>query len=102
MHIKSKENHIFGISVLLLHVSALHERHLQEAQRILIKLCVCYVISAELSKGREWILSVCSQSKEPSLINFIYTYCLLTHHKTGHLQACGSLNLANISRRNTG
>jgi hypothetical protein len=40
-------NHIFRISMLLLHVSALQERHLQEAQRILMKLCVCYVISAE-------------------------------------------------------
>jgi hypothetical protein len=38
--------------MLLLHVSALYELHLQGAQRILIKLCVCYVISAELSEGR--------------------------------------------------
>jgi hypothetical protein len=42
-----KVNRIFRISILLLHVSALQERHLQGAQRILIKLCVCYVISAE-------------------------------------------------------
>jgi hypothetical protein len=34
-----KINHIFSISVLLLHVSALYERHLQGAQRILMKLC---------------------------------------------------------------
>jgi hypothetical protein len=34
----------------------------QGAQKILMKLCECYVISAELSEGREWILSVCSQS----------------------------------------
>jgi hypothetical protein len=62
MHIQSKVNHIFRISMLLLHVSALYEGHLRGAQRILIKLCVCYVISAELSEGREWIPSVCSQS----------------------------------------
>ena len=55
---------MFRISMLLLHVSALYERHLQESQRILMKLCVCYVISAELSEGREWIPSVCCQSKE--------------------------------------
>jgi hypothetical protein len=36
-------------------------------QRILMKLCVCYVISAELIEGREWMPSVCSQSKEPIL-----------------------------------
>jgi hypothetical protein len=62
MHIQSKVNYICRISMLLLHVSALHERHLQEAQRILMKLCECYVISAELSEGREWIPSVYSQS----------------------------------------
>jgi hypothetical protein len=48
MHIQSKVNHIFRISMLLLHVSALCERHLQGAQRILMKLCVCYVISAKI------------------------------------------------------
>jgi hypothetical protein len=42
-----KVNHIFRITILLLRVSALQERHLQEAQRILMKLCVCYVVSAE-------------------------------------------------------
>jgi hypothetical protein len=42
-------NHIFIISVLLLHVSALQERHLQGAQRILIKLCVCYVTLGSFS-----------------------------------------------------
>jgi hypothetical protein len=42
-----KVNHIFRTSGLLLHVSALQERHIQRAQRILMKLCVCYVISAE-------------------------------------------------------
>jgi hypothetical protein len=42
-----KVNHIFRISILLLHVSALQERHFQGAQKILMKLCVCYVISAE-------------------------------------------------------
>jgi hypothetical protein len=62
MRIQSKVNHIFRISMLLLHVSALYERHLQGAQRILMKLCVCYIISAELCEGREWIPSVCSQS----------------------------------------
>jgi hypothetical protein len=41
-----KVNHMFRISILL-HVSALHERHLQGPQSILMKLCVCYVISAE-------------------------------------------------------
>jgi hypothetical protein len=63
MHIQSKVNRIFRISMLLLHVSALYERHLQGAQRVLIKLCVCYVISAELSEGREWI-TVCILSVE--------------------------------------
>jgi hypothetical protein len=53
MHIQSKVSHTFRISMLLLHVSALYERHLQEAQRILTKFCVRYVISAELSEGRE-------------------------------------------------
>jgi hypothetical protein len=48
MHIQSTIIHIFRISVLLLHVSALYERHLQGAQSILMKLCVCYVISAEI------------------------------------------------------
>jgi hypothetical protein len=43
----SKANHMFRISILLLHVSALQERHLQGAQSILMKLCLCYVISAE-------------------------------------------------------
>jgi hypothetical protein len=62
MHIQSKVNHIFRISMLFLHVSALYERHIQGAQRILMKLCVCYVISAELSEGREWIPSVYCQS----------------------------------------
>jgi hypothetical protein len=40
-----KVNHIFRIPFLLLHVSALQECRLQGAQRILMKLCVCYVIS---------------------------------------------------------
>jgi hypothetical protein len=62
MHIQSKVNHTFKISMLLLQVSALYERHLQEAQRMLIKFCVRYVISAELSEGREWIPSVCGHS----------------------------------------
>jgi hypothetical protein len=58
MHIQSKVNHIFRISMLLLHVSALYERHLQQGvQTILMKLRVCYVISAELSEGREWVVS---------------------------------------------
>jgi hypothetical protein len=39
-----KVNHIFRISILLPHVSALQKGHLQGAQRILMKLCVCYVI----------------------------------------------------------
>jgi hypothetical protein len=47
MHIQCKVNYMFRILVLLLHVSALYERHLQGAQKILMKLCVCYVISAE-------------------------------------------------------
>jgi hypothetical protein len=42
-----KVNNIFRILIFLLHVSALQERHLQGAQSILKKLCVCYVISAE-------------------------------------------------------
>jgi hypothetical protein len=49
MHIQSKVNHIFRISMLLLHVSVQYESHLQGAQTILMKLCVCYVISAEFS-----------------------------------------------------
>jgi hypothetical protein len=60
-----KVNHIFRISILLLHFSALQERHLQEAQRILIKLCVCYVISAEKVKLGSGSPSVCCQPKEP-------------------------------------
>jgi hypothetical protein len=44
-----KVNHIFRISILLLlHVLVLQERHLQGAQRILMKLCVCYSISAKI------------------------------------------------------
>jgi hypothetical protein len=42
-----KVNNIFRISILLLYVSAPQEPHLQEAQRIFTKLCICYVISAE-------------------------------------------------------
>jgi hypothetical protein len=68
MHIQSEVNHIFRISMLLLHVSALYTRHLQKTQRILMKLCVCYVISAELNGSREWISSVCSRSKEPCIL----------------------------------
>jgi hypothetical protein len=48
MHIQSKVNRIFRISMLLLHVSALYERHLQGVQRILMKLCICYFISAKI------------------------------------------------------
>jgi hypothetical protein len=33
MHIQGKVNHIFRISMFLLHVSALYERHLQGAQK---------------------------------------------------------------------
>jgi hypothetical protein len=42
-----KVNHAYRISILHLHVSALQERHFQGAQRILKKLCVCYIISVE-------------------------------------------------------
>jgi hypothetical protein len=42
-----KVNQIFRILILLPHVLALQECHLQGAQSILMKLCVCYVISAE-------------------------------------------------------
>jgi hypothetical protein len=57
-----KVNHIFRISILLLHVSALQEHHLQGSQRILTKLCVCYVISAEGVKvGRGSRLCVVSR-----------------------------------------
>jgi hypothetical protein len=45
-----KVNHTFRITNFLLHVSVLQERHLQGAQIILMKLCVCYVISAEQVK----------------------------------------------------
>jgi hypothetical protein len=55
MHIQSKASHIFRISMLLLHVSALYERYLQGAQRILIKLCICYVISAKIEINLKWI-----------------------------------------------
>jgi hypothetical protein len=41
-----KVNLVFRTSILLLHVSALRERHLHGAQSILMKLCLCYVISA--------------------------------------------------------
>jgi hypothetical protein len=44
IHFQSKVNHIFRISMLLLHVSALYEHYLQGAQRILMKWCVCYVV----------------------------------------------------------
>jgi hypothetical protein len=71
MHIQSELNHIFRISMLLLHVSALYERHLQGAQRTLMKLCVRYFRSAELSEGREWILSVCSQSVSTPYLHLI-------------------------------
>jgi hypothetical protein len=55
MHIRIKVNYIFKISMLLLHVSALYERHLQAAQRILMKLCACYVISAKIEiKYASW------------------------------------------------
>jgi hypothetical protein len=48
IHIQSKVKHILRISMLLLHVLALYERHLQGAQRILMKLCICYFISAKI------------------------------------------------------
>jgi hypothetical protein len=48
MHIQSKVNHIFRISVLLLNGSALYERHLQGAPRLLMKICIWYVISAKI------------------------------------------------------
>jgi hypothetical protein len=80
-----KVNHIFRISVLLLHVSALQERHLQGAQRILIKLCECYIISAKLENvGNGYCL--CCQPKEPSakkkndtvrIACVIYTYSII-------------------------
>jgi hypothetical protein len=73
MHIQSKVNNIFRISMLLLHVLVLYERHLQGAQRILMKLCACYVKSAELSEGREWIPSVCSQ-----LVGSGYRLCVVS------------------------
>jgi hypothetical protein len=49
MHIQRKVNHIFRISMLLLHVSALYERHLQGAQRILMKLCVFYLCTYDVA-----------------------------------------------------
>jgi hypothetical protein len=58
-----KVNYIFIVSVLLLHVSVLQERHLQGAQMILKKLCVCYVFKCRISEGREWI-TVCVLSAE--------------------------------------
>jgi hypothetical protein len=57
MHIKNNVNNIFRISMLLLRVSVLYERHLQGTQRILIKLCICYVISAELSEGNSALIT---------------------------------------------
>jgi hypothetical protein len=51
-----KVNHTFRKSILLLHVLALQERHLQAAQSILMKWCVCYVIS----EGRERIRTISS------------------------------------------
>jgi hypothetical protein len=69
MHIQGKVHHIFRISKLLIHVSALYGRHIQGAQRILMKLWVCYVITAVLSEGREWI-NVCVLSVERTLGSF--------------------------------
>jgi hypothetical protein len=48
MHIQSKVDRIFRISMLLLHVSALYERHLQGALWTLMKLCAYYVINAKI------------------------------------------------------
>jgi hypothetical protein len=59
------------------------------AKRILMKLCVCYVISVELSESREWIPSVFSQSKEPSVIR-IYDIAYAQYYQ-GPL---GSLKMA--------
>jgi hypothetical protein len=85
MHIQNKVNHIFRISMLLLHVSAMYEHHLQGAQRILMKLCVCYVISAELSEGMEWIPSAGSQFEKQSVTDNTQTvstpYRLTTHRR---------------------
>jgi hypothetical protein len=61
-----KVNHIFRISMLLLHVSVLQEHHLQGAQSILMQLCVCYVISAEWVKVESGSPFVCCQPKESS------------------------------------
>jgi hypothetical protein len=53
-----KVNHIFRISDLFLHVSALQERHLQGAQNILMKLCVRYVISAKTEIQYTYIVRI--------------------------------------------
>jgi hypothetical protein len=90
MHIQSEVNHIFRILMLLLHVSALYERHLQGAQIILIKLCVRCFISAELSEGREWIPSVCSQS-----VGSGYRLCVVSVASKWKY-ACFSLGEGNI------
>jgi hypothetical protein len=79
MHIQSKVNHISRISMLLLHVSVLYERHLEGAQRILMKLCLCYVISAVLSEGREWVPSVCCQS-----VGSGYRLCVASREGSGY------------------
>jgi hypothetical protein len=67
-----KVNHIFKISILLLHVSAMQGCHFQGAQRILMKLWVRYVISAEQVKVGSGSPSVCCQPNEPS-VNRLFT-----------------------------
>jgi hypothetical protein len=81
-----KGNHIFRISILMLHVSALQERHLQGAQSILTKLCVCYVISAEYVKVGSGSPSVCCQpqvafeiTKSHRIEKLCFISCLVSH-----------------------
>jgi hypothetical protein len=64
--------------MLLLHVSVLYERHLQEAQNILTKLCVCYVAYAQsayekmlmtpsgIDPATFWFVTACQVGKQKS------------------------------------
>jgi hypothetical protein len=72
-----KVNHIFRISFLLLHVSALYERHLHGAQSILMKLCV---------------------EGDPLPVHLYGTYNVA--YTVFHQDALGFLKMALLQRRN--
>jgi hypothetical protein len=58
-----KVNHIFRISILLLHVSALQQRHLQESPKYPDEIVRMLRHKCRISEGREWI-TVCVLSAE--------------------------------------